>query len=107
VNVIAAEGGATSTTFALDRGRPPRRRTALHRPRAAQGPRVAFALLRADEYAIEIDPKSELWRDLGVGYVALPYEASDPEFLALARPVGKLPDVGMWIYAYRWGDDAR
>jgi hypothetical protein len=62
---------------------------------------VSFKLIHADAYAIAIDPKSELWRALGVGYVALPYVASDPEFLARTRPAAALPEIGLWIYAYR------
>ncbi len=65
------------------------------------GPDVSFKLIHADAYAIAIDPKSELWRALGVGYVALPFVASDPEFLARTRPAAALPEIGLWIYAYR------
>jgi hypothetical protein len=68
----------------------------------ANGTGVSFKLIHADAYAIAIDPKSELLRELGVGYVALPYAASDPEFLALTRPVATLPEIPLWIYSYRW-----
>jgi len=52
-------------------------------------------------YAIAIDPKSELWRRLGVRYVALPFAASDPELVAASELVLRLPELGLWIYEYR------
>ena len=73
----------------------------------AQEPGVRFSLIHADSYAIWIDPKSDLLRQLGVGYVALPYEASDPELLARTRLVATLPDIRLWVYAYRWGEKAQ
>lgn len=61
---------------------------------------VAITLHQPDLYTIEIDPKSVLWRRLGIRYVALPFAATDVGFLAETALVLALPDVGLWVYRY-------
>jgi hypothetical protein len=68
----------------------------------AKGSEVVFKLLQVDEYRIEIDPRNELWRRLGIRYVALPAAVTDGAFLAMTELVLPLPDVRIWIYRYRW-----
>ncbi len=64
-----------------------------------QGSDVSFTLLQAQSlYKIEIDPKSEIWRRLRIRYVALPFAATDREFLEGAALVLALPDEGLWVY---------
>jgi len=70
-----------------------------------QGSNVAFSLLQADLYAIKIDPMSDLWRQLGVRYVVLPFAATDPEFLAKATVALAFPDIGLWVYKYQWSTE--
>jgi len=70
-----------------------------------QGSNVAFSLLQADLYAIKVDPMSDLWRQLGVRYVVLPFAATDPEFLAKATVALAFPDIGLWVYKYQWSTE--
>ncbi len=66
------------------------------------GNAVTFTLLHEDSYVIRIDPKSDVWRRLGIRYVALPFAATDPEFLERAALALELPDASLWVYRYRW-----
>jgi hypothetical protein len=54
--------------------------------------------IRGDAYTMAIDPKSDVWPRLGIRYVVLPSEATDPDFLSRAAPVLALPDQAVWIY---------
>ncbi len=69
---------------------------------AKQGADVHFALLHGDFYTMEIDPKNDVWRQLGIEYVALPFEATDRDYLGKTALVLALPDIGLWVYKYRW-----
>ena len=62
--------------------------------------KVTFTLVGEDRYTLEVDPKSQVWRELGVKYVAMPAPSTDAEFLAQTAPV---PDVtiGLWIYKFK------
>ena len=42
-----------------------------------------------------VDPKSKMWRDLGVRYIVLPTASTDPEFLAKTT-LRASSDI--WIY---------
>lgn len=76
----------------------------------AEGAQVTLRLVQTvppDAYAIKIDPKSDLWRRLGIRYVVLPFAVTDPEFLGRTALMVALPDVGLWIYRYQWGISPR
>jgi hypothetical protein len=64
----------------------------------AQGNKVTFTLRGEDRYDLEVDPKSQVWRELGVKYVAMPAPSPDAEFLARATPVPGLSRGGLWVY---------
>ena len=67
-----------------------------------KGSEVGFTLLNGSVYTIKIDPISDLWRRLGIRYVALPFAATDREFLAKTALVLELPEFGLWVYRYQW-----
>jgi hypothetical protein len=67
-----------------------------------QDAHVSFTLHQADLYEIRIDPKSDLWRQLGIRYVVLPFVPTDPELLEKMAPVLALPEARLWIYRYKW-----
>jgi hypothetical protein len=64
-----------------------------------QGPNVTFTNAQNDVYLMSIDPKNDLWRKIGIRYIALASPSTDPEFLAKTMPVETIP--GLWIYKYR------
>jgi hypothetical protein len=66
-----------------------------------EGDTINFKLGGPDNYAIEIDPKSDRWRQLGIRYVVLPARSTDREFIAKTTLVQNLNDVGLWIYRFR------
>jgi hypothetical protein len=61
------------------------------------GPEVSLTTVRNDLYEMRVDPKSDVWRALGVRYVVLPGPSTDPAFLAKTTLVR--PDA--WIYRFR------
>jgi len=65
------------------------------------GSDATFTLGHGDWYTIHMDPKSDVWRRLGVRYVVLPQASTDPDFLAAAALVLELPDLGLWVYRYQ------
>ena len=60
-----------------------------------------FELLHADTFRIDIEPNHPLWLKLGVRYVAFPFAATNPAFLAKADLVTSIPESGAWIYRLR------
>jgi len=63
--------------------------------------------VHGDGYTLRIDPSNNIWRQLEIRYVALPFEATDPEFLGKTALVAALPDFGFWIYRYQWTFEPR
>ena len=59
---------------------------------------MTLSNVREDQYEMHVDPKSDVWHALGVRYVVLQSESSDPEFLAKTALMQPLPRV--WIYKY-------
>lgn len=57
---------------------------------------IGLSVVRKDLYEMHVDPKSDVWRDLGIRYIVLPGASTDPEFLAKTTLVQPLPRV--WIY---------
>ena len=63
-----------------------------------RGEDIGFELVAPDVYSIKIDPKNDVWPRLGIRYIALPFAATDPEFVKRTTLVETLPDVGLWVY---------
>jgi hypothetical protein len=72
---------------------------------ATQDSTATFQLVQADSYTITIDPSSDFWRRLRIRYVALPFAATNPEFLKKAALLLVLPEVKLWVYRYQWSTD--
>ena len=70
---------------------------------ALESSKIAFRLSQAaDQYAIGIDPKSAAWWRLGIRYVVLRSQSTDPGFQAAASLVAAIPQDRIWIYKYNW-----
>ncbi|MGI0149386.1 MAG: hypothetical protein ACREDF_07640, partial [Thermoplasmata archaeon] len=68
-----------------------------------EGTKIAFRLGKsADQYAIGVDPKSAAWWRLGIQYVVLRTQSTDPGFQAAASLVAAIPLDRIWIYRYKW-----
>jgi hypothetical protein len=66
-----------------------------------QEPNATYALERGDLFALKIDPKSELWRRIGVRYIGLQSKSTDPEFLSKTELILESPAAEIWVYRYR------
>jgi hypothetical protein len=60
---------------------------------------VGLSAVRNDLYEMRVDPKSGVWRALGIRYVVLPKASTDAEFVAKTTLVRQLPRA--WIYRLR------
>jgi hypothetical protein len=66
-----------------------------------QDPNPSYLLERGDLYTLKIDPKSDLWRRIGVRYIGLQAKSTDPEFLAKTELIVESPAAEIWVYRYR------
>ncbi len=73
---------------------------------SGEGTGVTFTLNKGDLYTVGIDPRSDLWRQLGIRYVVLPRAATDVVFLRMASLVQAIGGQ-TWIYRYNWDLEPR
>jgi hypothetical protein len=52
-----------------------------------QGSTITLTNVQNDLFEMHVDPKSDVWRDLGIRYVVLPAASTDPGFLAKTTPM--------------------
>lgn len=66
-----------------------------------QDQNASYLLERGDLFTLKIDPKSDLWRRIGVRYIGLQSKSTDPEFLAKTELIVESPAAEIWVYRYR------